>query len=370
MLTAQSPVPYWYTKLGKEEIAAAGAAIRSENLSMGPITRAFEEALSAYLGAPYVVLTTSGSVALYMAFKVLGIGTGDEVVVPNRTFIATAHAVMMTGAKVKLVDSRPDCTVVDENQIESAITKHTKAICPVHLNGNPADMRTIRAIAAKYGLFVVEDAAQAFGSRTSDGMLGTTGHLGCWSLGVTKLITTGQGGFLCTRDRQLHERLLLLRTHGVASTFSAHFGSFGFNFRYNDISASIGLVQLGKVATKIAKHVDVYRWYEREIADIPYLKLLPVDIQAGQLPLWVEVLCSERDKVVEILDARGIQVRPFLPDLSESPHLENDDTRFVNSKRFARHGMFLPVGPDLPFAAMERTVDALRALRREIAPLH
>ncbi len=366
--TVDAVVPFWYTKLGEEEQAAAADAIRQERLSQGPLTAEFESRLAAFLDVPYVVATTSGSVALYMAFASLGIGPGDEVIVPNRTFIATAHAVLMTGAKVKLVDCKRNSTIIDETQIENAITPRTKAIAPVHLNGNAADIDFIRSLAKKHGLLVVEDAAQAFASRSNGSFLGTQSDAGCWSLGVTKLITTGQGGFVCTRDPAVYEKLVLFRSHGVFSTFAASYKTFGFNFKFNDVAAAIGLVQLRKVPQKIERHAAVYRWYKEALADLPFMRLLPVEMDAGRLPLWVEALCSEREAVIAELDAQNIQVRPFLPDLSESPHLENDDAAFVNSKRFARHGVFLPVGPDLPLNAMERTVAALRRLRPKIKP--
>lgn len=363
------PVPFWRTKLGEEEVAAASDAVRNGLLSMGPRSRDLEEKLARFLGVPHILLTTSGSVALYLAFASLGIGPGDEVIVPNRTFIATAHAVLMTGAKVRLVDSRANSTLIDEALIEQAITPRTKAIAPVHLNGNAVDMKAISAIAKAHHLFVVEDAAQAFGSQSEGRFLGTFGDIGCWSLGVTKLITTGQGGFVCTHNADLYDKLVRLRTHGVLDTFAANYQSFGLNFRSNDIAASIGLVQMTKVAAKIQRHIEVYRWYEQALSEIPFMRMIPVDIEYGGVPLWVEVLCSQRDRVVHLLGEQQIQTRPFLPDLSQSPHLENNDADFKNSKRFAAHGMWLPVGPDLPQSAMERTIAALRALKPLIRPL-
>ena len=355
-------VPYWRTRLGPEERDAVARAMERHCLSQGAITEEFEARLAAFFGVPYVVCTTSGSAALFLAASALGLGPGDEVLVPNRTFIATAHAVLLTGARVRLVEVHPDRAILDEARIEAAITPQTHAICAVHLNGNHADMVRIRALAAERRLATFEDAAQAFASRSPEGYLGTLSDAGCFSLGVTKLITTGQGGFVVAHTPAMAERLQRFRSHGVFDTYEATYDRFGFNLKYTDIQAAIGLVQMAKIPDKIERHRSVYAWYRAALADVPYLRLLEVDLAAGNLPLWIEVLTADRAAVIAMLAERGIQARPFLPNLSEASHLQANDAAFPNSQRFARHGMFLPCGPDLPGEAMERTVEALRAI--------
>lgn len=359
-------IPYWYTKLGETEAKAVANAIAEGRLSQGGVSQAFETELADYLGVAHVVTTTSGTSALHLAAVGLGIGHGDEVIMPDRTFIATAHAVLMTGASVKLVDVLPDRTTIDAAKIEAAITPKTKAILPVHLNGNACDMPEIRRIAERHGLLVFEDAAQAFGSRTSEGYLGTLSDIGCFSLGVTKLITTGQGGFVATNDAERAERMRRYRSHGVSDTYQADYKNFGFNLRLTDLQASIGRVQFTKVPGKIKAHLRFHAAYKAALADLPFVRLLDVNQADGNVPLWAEALVADRDQAIALLEKRNIQARPFLPNLSLSPHLGkwNDDD-FPNSQYFAKHGLFLPSGPDMPIEHVERVAQALR----EIAPL-
>lgn len=359
-------VPFWRVKLGEEESAKAREAILAGTISQGPVTAEFERRAADLLGVPYAVATTSCSMALYLTAAALDIGPGDEVIVPNRTFIATAHAVLLRGAQVRLVDCKPGSTLIDPSKIEAAITPKTKAIIVVHLNGNAADVETIRKLALARGLRVIEDAAQAFYSRDGKTFLGTQSDAGCFSLGPTKFITTGQGGLVVTRDEAVYRRMLRFRNHGVDSVFSADFQSLGFNLKFNDILASIGLVQLGKLEAKKAAHHKFYSIYKEFLVGIPYMRLLPVDETRGHVPLWVEVLCAEREKVIDLLEARGIQVRPFVPDLDLSNHLGPQKGPFANSRVFSKHGLWLPCGPDLPPEGYARAFEAMRAIAPQI----
>ena len=363
-------IPYWLTKLGDAESAMIAESIGAGRLSMGVVTQRLEQALAEYLGVSHVVATLNGSTALYLAASGLGIGAGDEVILPNRTFVATAHAVMLAGAKVKLVDVRSDKTVIDQTLIERAITPRTKAILPVHLNGNHADMVAIRAIAKRHGLHVFEDAAQAFGSRNAEGFLGTLSDAGCFSLGVTKMITTGQGGFVATNDDALAERMRRFRGHGVYDTYEANYERFGFNLRFTDIAASVGLVQLEKMPVKLAAHERFHRMYREGLADLDTIRVLDIDRAAGNVPLWAEAVVGDRDAVIAKLEERNIQTRPFLPNLSVSPYLGDfRDDDFPHSQYAAEYGFFLPSGPDLPVASVERVIEALRDVLAGAKPL-
>jgi dTDP-4-amino-4,6-dideoxygalactose transaminase len=368
------PIPYWRTRLGDAESAAVAESIAAGRLSQSGVTGAFERELAAFLDVDHVVTTTSGSMALYLATAGLGLGPGDEVIVPVRTFIATAHAVLLTGATVRLVDVKRDRTTINPAGIAAAITPRTAAILPVHLNGNGADLDAIRELARAHGLAVFEDAAQAFASRALDGYLGTRTAAGCFSLGVTKLITTGQGGFVATADGALAERMRRFRSHGVDDTFDADYDRFGFNLRFNDLLASIGRVQLTKVPAKIAAHRAFHAAYRDGLAGLDVVRLLDVDEAAGNVPLWAEAVIADRDRALALLAERGVQARRFLPNLSRAPHLGTfRDDDFPNAQRFAAHGIFLPSGPDMPPGTVERVCDALRAiapqLRGELPPI-
>jgi dTDP-4-amino-4,6-dideoxygalactose transaminase len=239
-LEPAEPVSWWRTAIGEDERATILDSLARERISMGAVTAELEAELCRRLEVPYAVATTSGSVALMMALLALDIGPGDEVIVPTRTFIATAHAASLLGARVVLVDCGAESPNLDVERLAAHITDRTKAIIPVHLNGRAVDARVFE-IARQRGLAVVEDAAQALYSRTPQGYLGTLGDIGCFSFGMVKLASTGQGGALVTRDEALYRRLVAIRNHGVRDVVSHDYLGVGGNFKFTDILASIGL---------------------------------------------------------------------------------------------------------------------------------
>lgn len=353
------PIRWWRTSFGDQEVSRIAESIAQEHVSQGPVTGEFERRLAAYLQVPHVVATTSGSMAELMALMALGVGPGDEVIVPNRTWIATAHAPMILGARVVLVDVEPARPLIDVNQVEGRITSRTKAIVPVHLNGRAAAMDAIHDVARRHDLFVIEDAAQALGSRNHNGLLGTQSDVGFFSLSVTKLVATGQGGFVATRDEALYRRLISIRTHGVSDVINASWTRLGFNFRFNDILASIGLAQLDRLPARIDRLKEIYARYAAAVPAISFLRLIPVNVELGELPLYIEVLCEERERLVAFLAERGIETRPFYPDLGVADYLR-DRGDYPNSRVFARRGLFLPSGPEQSLESIDRVIEALR----------
>lgn len=357
-----SKISWWRTSFGEEEIRHISQSIIDEHISQGPVTAEFEHSIANLLEVPYVVATTSGSMALLMALMAAGIGRDDEVIVPNRTWIATAHAPLFLGAKVVLVDVEPKRPIMDVTQIEQKITTRTKAIIPVHLNGRAVVIEEVNRIADAYGLRVIEDAAQAFCSRNRLGLLGCQSDAGCFSLSVAKLISTGQGGFIVTRDKQIYERLKMIRIHGVNDVINVSYTQPGFNFRFTDIQASIGIAQLKRLPERIAKVKDIYMKYQAALGEFAFLKLIPVDIATGEIPLYVEILSPQRERLVQFLAERDIQTRPFYPNLNLAAYLRNNEC-FPNSEVFAEQGLFLPCGPDQPLANIDRLLDALHAFK-------
>jgi len=361
-------IDWWNTTVGDTEIAGVTEAIRGRHLSQGPITEALERRIAAQLEVPHVVLTTSGSAALLLALMACEVGPGDEVVVPNRTFMATANAGLLLGARVKLVDVERDRPVIEPAEIERVLTQRTKVILPVHRGGRAADMPRIRAVARQHGLRVVEDAAQAFCSRSGEDRLGTLGDIGAFSLGVTKLITTGQGGFCVTRDAGLAERLRQCRNHGAVELAPDRYDRFGFNFKFTDMQAAIGLKQMDRLADKIERHRAVYAFYRDALREQPAVRLIPVDTQAGELPLWTEALVAERRETIARLAKRAIRARPLLPSLSQAAYLACDRP-FPNSVLFARHAVVLPCGPNQPEENLQATVTALKQITKDMPAL-
>jgi perosamine synthetase len=309
-----------------------------------------------------VVATTSGSTALLMSTWASGVGPGDEVIVPNRTWIATAHAPLLLGASVKLVDVEPGRPIINAELVEAAITERTKAIIPVHVCGRSADMRAINEIARRHGLIVIEDAAQALGSRNPDGFLGTQSDMGCFSFSVAKVISTGQGGFVATKNEETYRRLVAMRTHGVGDIVNAKWDRPGFNFRFTDILAAVGIEQLKLLPQRIEKLKKIYQAYAKGLSGIPFIRLIPVNLDAGEVPVYIEALCESREGLIDFLAVRGIQCRPFYPDLNHARYF-NDSTQYPNSEPFGRNGLYLPAGPEQPISNIERVISAIHDFR-------
>jgi perosamine synthetase len=327
-------------------------------MSQGSVSTALEAEICNALGVKFAVLTTSGSVALYMACFAHNIGPGDEVIVPANTFIATAHAPYLLGARVVLADCLSNLPNIDPDQIEMKITPRTKAIIAVHLNGRGCEMDRINKIAKKHGIVVIEDAAQAMFSRHLNGSyMGTNSSIGTFSLGMVKLISTGQGGAIVTNNKTLADRLRLIKNHGSARTHE-YFESGG-NFKFNDILASIGIHQVKRSATKVRHCNEIYKMYENALKDLPFLDIVPVKVGLGEVAVWTEVVSNDRQTIVDHLDQSGIQTRMFLRCLSTAPHLNTGDN-FPNSKRFGERGFILPCGPSQPLENIEITIKALK----------
>lgn len=358
-------IPWWWTDIGQAEVRRVAQAIRDRHINRGPVCQELESRLAKVLGVPHVVLTSSGSTALLMSLLACGVSPGDEVILPAETFIAGAHAALLLGAKVRLVDVLPDRPLIDPARIQAAITPRTRVVLPVHLNGMACDVAAVKSVADEHGLRVVEDAAQAFASGADGQPAGTLGDLGAFSMGITKLITTGEGGFVATRSPGMYDKLLRLRNHGTRAIADNRFDELGFNFRMTDLQAAMGMAQLQRLQEKISAHAALYTFYQDAVADLHYLRLIPVHMERGEIPLWICALCSQREQVIALLAERDIEARPFHPCLADSRHLDATGG-FPNARLFADHGMTLPSGPGQPEANLQRVADALHEVSDKI----
>ena len=359
MAGIQKLIPWWATSFTNGEAEAAARAVTERHLSQGPVTELFEQALADYLGVPHVVAVTSGTSALTLALMAHGIGPGDEVLVPNRTWVATAHSVQILGATPIFVDTETDRPVMEVSTAHRHVTSRTKAVIPVHMNGRSVNMAATNAFAATAGLVVIEDSAQALGSLDQQGRaLGTLSKAGCFSLSVAKIISTGQGGFIATHDAVTDKNLRAIRTHGVENTVEPNQWVMpGFNFRFTDILASIGLVQLGLLPERVRRQRQVYAFYEAGLEGSDSAHLIPQ--RAGEVGPYIEVLTKERDQLVTFLRLRGIETRAFYPGLDAAPYW-NFDGRLINSRVFGREGLYLPSGPSITDEQIERVVSGVK----------
>lgn len=355
-ITSATDIPFWKIDIGQNETTAVIDALNHNRFSMGPVTAELEAEIARALDIPYVLCTTSGTTALLMGCMAMGIGPGDEVIVPTRTFIATAHAPHIVGAKVVLADCGVNDVTVDIDAIAAKISSRTKAIIPVHLNGRPADMERIMMLAQKHGLVVIEDACQGlFGNHPTMGPMGTIGDCGCFSFSMVKLVATGQGGAIVTRSKKTYERLYALRNHGVADVVSHTYLHPGGNFKFNDLQASIGLWQVRDRARKVEHVNTIYRCYLDGLMDLDFISVLPVDVDNNGVALWTEVMAENRNHLMDWLAERGVQTRKFTPCCHSAPHFATEE-KFPNSERFDRCGFMLPCGPDMPMELVKKTI--------------
>jgi len=262
---------------------------------------------------------------------------------------------------VVLVDVDPGDGLIDPSKIEEAITSKTKAIIVVHLNGKSVNMTEILKLKEKYNIRIIEDTAQGFYSKNQESFLGTTGDIGCFSMGVTKFFTTGQGGFLVTNDSDLNEKMRRNLFHAQAGVDDKSFNFPGFNFRLPDLLSSLALTQVEEFEFKKEKFISVYKIYENEIKKLDKIRLFPCRLDRGEVPIWVEILSKHRDQLFDYLKENKIKTMKFYPSLHRSPYLSSQNSRdFSNSQIFEKEGMILPCGPDISKDKILRVINALK----------
>lgn len=317
-------VPITKPTLGEEEARAPFDSIKSGWVTQGPKVAEFEKALAAYVGAKHGIATTSCTTGLHLALTAAGIGKGDEVIVPSFTFIASANAVLYTGADVVFCEVDPRTFNIDPGDVEKRITKRTKAIMPIDQIGLACDIDAINAIAKKHGLDVVEDAAPAIGEEYKGRKVGSNAHQTVFSFHPRKVITTGEGGMITTDDDALADRARKLRAHGMSvSDLERHqadrviieeYNELGFNYRMNDIQASVGLVQLRRLDELLRIRREKAERYNRELAEVKGVEVPFVPPYAAHtyqsycLRLTKECRLDREDLMTNLL-RRGIATR-------------------------------------------------------------
>jgi len=287
--------------------------------SSGEYIGRFEKEFSKYSDCHYGVAVSNGTVAIHLALVALGIGEGDEVIVPDLTFAATINTVLHANATPVIVDVEENSWCIDPKEIEKAITPKTKAIIPVHIYGQSCDMNAIMKIAKKYNLKVIEDCAEAHGAMYGGKKVGSFGDIGCFSFYGNKVITTGEGGMCVTKSPELDEKMRVLRDHGMSKTKRYWHDVIGYNYRMTNLQAAIGLAQLERI-DEIHKNRKLYEKNYKEILD-PKSFTFQQDIDNRTRITWlVSVLLDEninREEYIKKLKTKGIDGRPFFYPLSD-----------------------------------------------------
>jgi perosamine synthetase len=357
-------IPIAKPLMGEEEKEAIIAVLESGILAQGPEVEEFERAFAAMCGVRYAMAASSGTTALHLALLAHGIGPGDEVITSPFTFISSANSILFVGAKPVFVDIDESSYNIDPSLIEGRITPRTKALMPVHLFGNPCDMEAIMTIAARHGLVVIEDAAQAHGASVNGKKVGSFGT-GCFSFYPTKNMTTAEGGMVTSDDDQVAERVRLLRSHGMKRRYYHDF--LGYNFRMTDVHAAIGLAQLAKLQVFNEKRIANARYLTERLRDI----IIAPQVKVGYRHVFHQYTIrvkGDRDQFVEQLRERGIGTGIYypLPVHKQPVYQELGYTdRLPIAEAMSREVLSLPVHPALSRADLERIVEVVLQLQSQ-----
>ena len=339
--------------------------------SKGRFIGQFEAAFAAACGVGHGVACSSGTAALHLMLHALGIGPGDEVIVPTSNIISGANMVRLTGATPVFVDSEPRTWNVDVARIPEKITARTRAILAVHLYGHPCDMDAIRALAAARDLWVVEDAAEAFGATLHGRPAGSLGDVAGFSLYGNKIITTGEGGMIVTDDADLARLLRTLRDMGYSDETHFWHRHFGFNYRLTNLQAAIGLAQLEQAEDLVARRIANADRYDAGLAGVPGL-VLPPRTPGVRNVFWMYALLvgdefgMDRDRLMIELGLRGIETKTFFIPLHLQPIYYDPAAEggYPVAEDIARRGLYLPSAGGLSAAEAAYVIDAIRDLHR------
>jgi perosamine synthetase len=349
------------------EVKAVAEVLASGTLTQGPRVARFEEAIAEIVGAQHAVATTSATTALHLSLAALGIGPGDEVLVPDFTFPATANVVVEVGARPVLVDVDLETFTMDVEKAEPLVSPRTKAIMPVHTFGLAADMDPILTMARRHGLAVVEDAACALGTTYRGEPVGALGAAGCFSFHPRKSITTGEGGMVTTNDPDLADRLRLLRSHGgIRRGNRFTFEAAGYNYRLSDILAAIGIAQLDKLDWILQRRREIAARYRELLADVPGITAPFDPAWGGHVYQSFVLLVDEtidRDAVIAALAAEGIETTLGTYALHCQPYFQREygyrSGDLPASQAAFERSLTLPLFVTLEEATQERVVAAL-----------
>lgn len=375
-------VPFFLPEIGEEEIASVVETLRSGWLTTGPKTKLFEERFAQKVEAPQAVAVNSATAALHLALEALGVGPGDEVIVPTMTFTATASVAVHLGAKPVLVDVEPDTLNLDPARIEAACTPRTKVVMPVHYAGQPCELDPILEIARRRGLRVVDDAAHALPTRYRGRMIGSLTDITAFSFYANKTITTGEGGMATTADDQLADRMRRMALHGMSRDAWKRFtkeGSWyyevlepGYKYNLSDVASAIGLHQLAKCDRFWEARRERAGWYDELLADVPEVAAPRVrpDVQHAWhlyvVQLQLDRLRIGRNEFIQELNAAQIGTSVHYVPLHRHPYyqrtLGHEPGDFPVADALYDRIISLPLYTRMTRDDVERVVDAVRSI--------
>ena len=366
-------IPVCEPAMGGNELKYLANCIETNWISSkGHFVVEFEEKFSRFCNAEHGIATSSGTTALHLALVALGIGKGDEVIMPTLTMIATANPVIFSGATPVFVDSEPITYNIDVGEIEAKITDKTRAIMPVHIYGHPVDMDPLLEIAEKHNLYVIEDAAEAHGAEYKKKTVGCLGDVGCFSFYTNKIITTGEGGMVVTNNDEIADRLNSLRdlAHSKEKRY-LHY-EIGFNYRMTNLQAAIGLAQMEKIHEYVVARRNNANLYNSLLKDLKGVTLPPETSWAKNIYWLYSILVEddfgvERDQLIGALEEKGIETRPFFIPMHQQPVFRSMGLvhgKFPVADELYRKGLCLPSGSSLKECDIRYVCSAIGEIQR------
>ncbi|WP_163514097.1 DegT/DnrJ/EryC1/StrS family aminotransferase [Gelidibacter japonicus] len=363
-------IPISQPSITQLEIDYVTDAVKSTWVSsLGKYIDRFEAEFADFCESRYAVSVSNGTVAIQLALTAHGIGEGDEVIMPNLSFIATANAVLHCNATPVFADIDEFNLCIDPKSIEALITPKTKAIMPVHLYGHPAQMDVILEIANKHGLWVIEDAAEAHGAKIHGKRVGSWGHCATFSFYGNKNLTTGEGGMITTDDEDFYNRCKYLRDHAMSKEKRYWHTAAGFNFRLTNVQAALGCAQLERIDDFMKKRQVIFDWYTKYLGKIDSVNLNNTESWAENA-YWL--ICLEnknwnwntREKFMIELKKRGVDSRPFFYPMSQMPYLKDVNNTPVTDRVY-QQGINLPTYYDLKEEQVKFVCDVIIQLLNE-----
>ena len=331
-------------------------------------TREFEKMFSNFIGSKYSCAITSGTAGLYLALKAVGIGKGDEVIVPDLTFVASPNSIEATGAKPILIDIEPQSLNLDLQKLSHKITKRTKAIMPVNFNGRATNYDVLCEFANKHSLMLIEDAAHSLGCYYQNKHQGTISDIAIFSFSTPKIITTGQGGMIVTNNKKLFERCLQLkdfgRDFGKKKNMRKSFehSIIGYNYKFTEFQAAVGIAQMKKLEKRIRKKRKTYKKYLDLLSEINQIDFIQTDLKKIT-PWMVDILLQSkaiREKLIKHLEKRSIETRIFYPSIHKLKPYRQYDSKFKISSNISNRGLWLPSSVTLTDHDVKTVCDAMK----------
>ncbi len=360
------PIPLAQPDIGPREEELVLEVLRSGMLSLGPMGPRFERAFADWVGVKHAAAVSSGTAGLHLGLVRAGVGPGDEVITSPFSFISSANCALHAGADVTFAEIDPVTFNLDPVAVEAAITPRTKAIVPIHIFGLPCDIEAIYAIAARHGLAVVEDGAEALGAKRQGKRIGTHGAPTIFAFYPNKQMTTGEGGIITTDDDDVYEDILSLRNQGRADSGAwLEHDRLGWNYRMDDLSAAVGLAQVERLDELLAKRDVVAERYAALLAAVPTVEL-PAVVPGDTRSWFVYTILLDpqvdRNAVIGLLAERGVASKPYLPAIHLQPLYRargHRDGEFPVCEGISARALALPFFGNLTIVQQERVVDAL-----------